>query len=303
VRATVVDSHAHVIVPGLGAEVTWREGAQVVAFEGQEIRAALREFVDLGRILEAQDEAGVDVVVLCPWVNLLGREVELQNEALAGMVGARVAALGTVDLERPEQLVELMADGRLRGVEISAAPDGTYLGDPRFRDFWAAVEQTGALVFVHPSTRGFALPVMNEHYMWNTVGNPLETTVSAVHMVGAGVLDEHPGLQALLAHGGGVLAALRGRLAREQEIHPPGRDVGTAIRRFHVDTVVHDPEVLRGLVELFGVEHVLCGSDYPFDMGVERPAEIVRALDLPPKDEAKILGENALRLLGQESPA
>jgi aminocarboxymuconate-semialdehyde decarboxylase len=303
VRATVVDSHAHVIVPGLGAEVTWREGAQVVAFEGQEIRAALREFVDLGRILEAQDEAGVDVVVLCPWVNLLGREVELQNEALAGMVGARVAALGTVDLERPEQLVELMADGRLRGVEIPAVPDGTYLGDPRFRDFWAAVEQTGALVFVHPSTRGFALPVMNEHYMWNTVGNPLETTVSAAHMVGAGVLDEHPGLQALLAHGGGVLAALRGRLAREQEIHPPGRDVGTAIRRFHIDTVVHDLEVLRGLVELFGVEHVLCGSDYPFDMGVERPAEIVRALDLRPKDEAKILGENALRLLGQESPA
>jgi aminocarboxymuconate-semialdehyde decarboxylase len=303
VRPTVIDAHAHVVVPGLGAEVTWRDGAQVVAYEGREIRAALRELVDLGRILEAQDDAGVDIVVLCPWVNLLGREVELQNEALAGMVGARVAALGTVDLERPEQLVELMRDGRLRGVEIPAAPGGAYLGDARFRDFWAAAEQTRALVFVHPSTRGFALPVMDKHYMWNTVGNPLETTVSAAHMVGSGVLEEHPGLRVLLAHGGGVLAALRGRLAREQEIHPPGRDVATAIRRFYVDTVVHDVEVLRGLVELFGVEHVLCGSDYPFDMGIERPAEIVCALDLPPKDEAKILGGNALRLLGQERPA
>ena len=80
---------------------------------------------------------------------------------------------------------------------------------------------------------------------------------------------------------------------------------GGALRRFLVDTVVHDVEVLRGLVDFFGVEHVLLGSDYPFDMGVERPAEIVRALELPPEDEAAILGGNALRLFGvrQESPA
>jgi aminocarboxymuconate-semialdehyde decarboxylase len=300
---TVVDAHAHVIVPGLGAEVRRLDGSQVVSYEGREIRAAVREFVDLGRILEAQDEAGVDVVVLCPWVNLLGREVERQNAALADLVGERVAVLGTVDLERPEQLVELMRDGRLRGVEIPAAPGGACLGDPRFRDFWAAAADTGALVFVHPSTRGFALEAMDEHYLWNTVGNPLETTVTAAHMVGAGVLDEHPGLHVLLAHGGGALPALRGRLAHEQEIHAPGRDVRSAIRRFHVDTVVHEEAVLRDLVDVFGADRVLCGSDYPFDMGVERPAEIVRALELPPDDEAKILGGNALRLLGQESPA
>ncbi len=74
------------------------------------------------------------------------------------------------------------------------------------------------------------------------------------------------------------------------------------LRRFLVDTVVHDVEVLRGLVEFFGADRVLLGSDYPFDMGSERPAEIVRALGLPPDDEALILGGNALRLL-QERPA
>ena len=141
---------------------------------------------------------------------------------------------------------------------------------------------------------------MEEHYLWNTLGNPLETTVSAAHMVASGVLDEHPDLRVLLAHGGGVLPALRGRLAHEQTIHPPGRDVRAAIRRFLVDTVVHDADVLRGLVEFFGPERVLLGSDYPFDMGADRPAEIVRALGLPPADEAAILGGNALRLLGQE---
>jgi aminocarboxymuconate-semialdehyde decarboxylase len=214
-----------------------------------------------------------------------------------------VLVLGTVEPDRPEQLVALMRDGRLRGVEIPAVPNGAYLGDPRLREFWAAAEETGALVFVHPSSHGFALPVMEEHYLWNTVGNPLETTVGAAHMLSAGVLDAHPRLNVLLAHGGGVLPALRGRLAREQEIHPPGRDVRTALRRFFVDTVVHDVDVLRDLVGLFGADRVLLGSDYPFDMGTERPAEIVRALGLPPDEEALILGGNTLRLLAQEAAA
>ena len=297
--AAVVDVHAHVVVPGLGADVRWLDGEQVVFHEGREIRAAIRELVDPGRILEAQDEAGVDLVVLCPWVNLLGREVERQNEALAGLVGERVAALGTVDLGLPEQLRELMADGRLRGVEIPAAPGGAYLGDPRFRDFWAVAEETGALVFVHPSTRGFALEAMNDHYLWNTVGNPTETTVTAAHLVMQGVLEDHPRLEIVLAHGGGAVTALRGRLQHAQTFKPPGRDVVAALRRFFYDTVVFDPNVLRALVDFAGAERVLLGSDYPFDMGDERPAEVVRALGLPADEEGAILGGNALRLLGR----
>jgi aminocarboxymuconate-semialdehyde decarboxylase len=292
-----------VIVPGLGAEVEWRDGSQVVRYGGREVRAALREFSDVARILEEQDRSGVDVVVLAPWVNLCGVEIERQNEALAAMVGERVAALGTVDPASPEQLVEVMRDGRLSGVELPAAPGGDYLGHERFRDFWAAAEETSALVFIHPSTRGFGLPVLEEHYLWNTVGNPVETAVTAAHMVGAGVMDDFPDLHVLLSHGGGALPALRGRLAHEQTIHPPGRDVLAAIGRFYVDTVVHDPQVLRGLVDFFGAERVLLGSDYPFDMGTERPAEIVRALELPADEQAAILGGNAARLTRQGTPA
>jgi aminocarboxymuconate-semialdehyde decarboxylase len=299
----VVDAHAHVIVPGLGAEVSRRDGAQVVSFGGREIRSAVREFVELGRILEEQERAGVDLVLLCPWVMLVGRETARQNEALAELVGERVAALGTVDLERPDELVELMGDGRLSGVEVAASVEGDYLGHEGFRPFWAAAEETGALVFVHPTTRGFELPVLDEHYLWNTVGNPLETTVTAAHLVMAGVLDDHPDLRILLAHGGGAIAALRGRLAHAQTFQPPGRDVRATIRRFYFDTVVHDGEVLRSLVEFAGADRVLCGSDYPFDMGLERPAEPVQALGLPPDDEAAILSGNALRLLGVEAGA
>jgi aminocarboxymuconate-semialdehyde decarboxylase len=299
----VVDCHAHVIVPGLGAEVEWVDGAQVVRLGGREIRAAVREFVDLGRILEEQDRAGVDAVLLCPWVNLCGVETARQNEGLAGLVGDRVAALGTVDPERPEELRELVADGRLSGVEVPASVGGAYLGDERFGDFWAAAEETGALVFVHPTTRGFSDPVFEQHYLWNTVGNPVETTITAAHLVLSGVMDDHPRLRVLLAHGGGAILALRGRLAHEQSFHPPGLDVRAALGRFHYDTVVHDVDVLRALVDFAGADRVLCGSDYPFDMGSERPAELVRALGLAPADEDAILGGNALRLLGREAPA
>jgi aminocarboxymuconate-semialdehyde decarboxylase len=304
----VVDAHAHVIVPGLGADVRWEDGAQVVDFEGRSISSAVREFVDLGRILEEQDRVGVDMIVVCPWVTLLGREPARQNEALAAMVGERVAALGTADLERPEELVELMGDGRLAGVEVAASFDGDYLGAERFEDFWAAAEETRALIFIHPTTRGFDQPVFDDFYLWNAVGNPLETTVTAAHMVMAGVLERHPELRVLLAHGGGALPALRGRLRHAHSFQPQarsrlGESPDDSLRRFYFDTVTHDESVLRELVALAGADRVLCGSDYPFDMGVDRPTEIVRALGLAPDEEQAILGGNALRLLGQEREA
>ena len=304
----IVDAHAHVIVPGLGAEVRWDERGQVVELGGKAIRSAVREFVDLGRILEEQERAGVDLVVLCPWVNLLGRETARQNETLAAMVGDRVAALGTVDLGRPEELVALMRDGRLSGVEVAASVDGDYLGHDRFGDFWAAAEETGALVFVHPTTRGFSIAALDDYYLWNAAGNPLETTVTAAHLVMAGVLEAHPRLKILLSHGGGAILALRGRLRHAHSFQP---DAGSrltespleSIRRFHFDTVTHDATLLRALVEFAGADRVLLGSDYPFDMGLERPAEPVRELRLDPGDEAAVLGENALRLLRRQVAA
>jgi aminocarboxymuconate-semialdehyde decarboxylase len=73
-----------------------------------------------------------------------------------------------------------------------------------------------------------------------------------------------------------------------------------SLRRFYYDTVTHDPAVLRAMIDFAGADRVLCGSDYPFDMGVEHPADLVRSLELAEDEEASILGGNALRLLAQE---
>lgn len=322
------DVHAHVIVPEITGDEPWRPrvfrddaGAQVVELGGRQIRAAVAEFVDIGGILAAQDEAGVDRVLLCPWVPLLYYEADadeglrrarIQNEALAGLVRdhpGRVAALGAAPLQDPElaaaELEALMGAGVLRGVEVAASVRGVFLGDDRFEPFWDAAEATGALVFIHPTTRGFDSPAFQDYYLWNTVANPLETATTAAHMVVAGVMERHPRLRVLLAHGGGALPAVRGRMRHAHGFQPQARSrlresPDDSIRRFYFDTLTHDDALLRALIDYVGPDHVLLGSDYPFDMGDPQQVETVQALGLAPEVEAAILAGNAERLLGLE---
>jgi aminocarboxymuconate-semialdehyde decarboxylase len=323
------DVHAHVIVPEITREAgggeAWRprvfrddSGAQVVETGGREIRAAIAEFVDIDDILAAQDDAGVDRVLLCPWVPLLYYDADpdeglararIQNDALAGVVTEhpnRVSALGALPLQDPEiaagELRALMEVGVLKGVEVAASVRGVFLGDDRFEPFWEEAESTGAVVFVHPTTRGFDSPAFQDYYLWNTVANPLETATTAAHMVVAGVMERHPELRVLLAHGGGALLAVRGRMRHAHGFQPQAKSrlresPEDSIRRFYFDTLTHDEALLRALIDYAGPDHVLLGSDYPFDMGDARHVDTVRALRLSPDVEAAILAGNAERLL------
>jgi aminocarboxymuconate-semialdehyde decarboxylase len=319
------DVHAHVIVPEITGDEAWQPrvwrddaGNQVVELGGKQIHAAVQEFVDIDAILAAQDEAGVDRVLLCPWVPLLYYDAEpeeglararTQNDALAALVRERpdrLAALGALPLQDPElaagELHALMDRGVLKGVEVAASVRGVFLGDDRFEPFWEAAEATGALVFIHPTTRGFDSPAFQDYYLWNTVANPLETATTAAHMVVAGVMERHPDLRVLLAHGGGALLAVRGRLRHAHGFQPQAasrlrESPDDSIRRFYFDTLTHDDALLRALVDYAGSDHVLLGSDYPFDMGDARHVDTVRALGLEPDVEAAVLAGNAERLL------
>jgi len=168
--------------------------------------------------------------------------------------------------------------------------------------FWDAAEQCDALVFVHPTTRGFAVPVFDEHYLWNLVGNPMETTIAAAHLILSGTMERHPRLRVLLAHGGGAVVALSGRLRHGQE-HvaaagpPPSRPADAMVRRFLFDTVTHDPWLLRTLVEAVGPDRVLLGSDHPFDMADPDPVATIRAAGLGDAAQRAVLGANATREL------
>jgi aminocarboxymuconate-semialdehyde decarboxylase len=322
----VVDTHVHIIVPeitrGDGHDEPWRPkvapggGRQRIEIGGVEVRSVRHEFVNPAGLLAETVAAGSDRVVLCPFVGLLRYDADprdaldsgsIQNAALAALVRAhpgRVAALGTVPLQDPalaaRELETVLRSG-LVGVEIAASVRGVYLGDDRFRPFWEAAEAIRAVVFIHPTTRGFEIPAFSRYHLANAVGNPFETTITAADLVMSGVLESHPDLRIVLAHGGGAVLALRGRLrhayeqvgaARARLAVPPDASFG----RFYYDTIVHDATLLRQLVAYAGGDHVVLGSDYPFDMGVDRPADQVRALELSADTERRVLGGTAQHL-------
>jgi aminocarboxymuconate-semialdehyde decarboxylase len=319
--------HCHVVVPELlrsaAPEESWRPAVwwahegQVVEIGGRRLWSAVGELVDVGAILAAQAARGVDVAVLSPFVPLLFPDVDpaecrarcaVLNDGLARMVRehpGRVSAVGAVPMQEPElaaeQLRALMADGVLCGIEITASVRGVYLGDDRFEPVWQAAEDTGALVFVHPTTSAFDQPVFRDYYLWNAVGNPMEITVAAAHLVLSGTLERHPGLRIVLSHGGGAALALRGRLHHSHRaVAAAGarltESVEASLRRLHYDTVVHDPTLLAALVEFAGSDRVLLGSDHPFDMGDPDPVGSVRRLGMTQEAEALVLGGNAHRL-------
>lgn len=335
VSGTVVDVHAHVVVDELFggpdapdpavAELRRVDGRQRVFTRGRELSSAVGEFVDTARMVAEAGAVGVDRLVLSPWVQLLPlgfepvearRRCELQNEALARLVAAdpgHLDALGAVPLDHPVEAaaaVQAARAGGLAGVELLAGA-ANHLGDPSLEPFWAAAEEAEALVFVHPAARGIALAALDEFYLWNTVGNPLETAVAAAHLVLAGVLEHHPGLCVVLAHGGGALPALVGRLRRGERAVAAARGrlsepLEASLARYHYDSVTHDPVLLRRLVDDVGPDHVLLGSDRPFDMGDPDPVDTVRAAGLGPAAEAAVLGGNAKRLLeraGRAAPS
>jgi aminocarboxymuconate-semialdehyde decarboxylase len=329
----IVDAHAHIVVrdataaPGRTGswrpQVTQVAGRSRIRHDGRELTSVVGEFTDPGRMAQEAAACGIGHLLLSPWVRMLpfehplaeARDIcKVQNDALAALVAARpecFSALGAVPLQDPAaaagDLLDLLADG-LAGVELTPGIAGRYLGDDAFEPFWEAAEGAGALLFIHPSTRGLALPVFDEYYLWNSVANPVETATAAAHLVMAGVLERHPRLKIVLAHGGGALGAVRGRLRRAHAQVPAARSrlrqpPDASLARFYYDTVTHDPELLRRLIEDAGADHVLLGSDRPFDMGSDDPVGEVRDLALPALAEAAVLGGNAARLLGWPASA
>jgi len=323
----IVDCHAHVIPAAMrtgAVPAEWRpqlehvDGGTAVSLQGRRLTSVTREFCDVGVMLEQAAAEGITHLLLSPWILLVpvladpataSRVCRVLNESLAQAAAdhdGRVYALGAVPLQDPAACVAkleyLMSLPGMRGVEVPASVGDRYLGDAFFEPFWAAAADTGALVFVHPTTRGLGVPALDSHYLWNAVGNPLETTIAAAQLLLSGMLDRHPGLTVLLAHGGGALPALRGRLRRAAAVRPEAQtgsraDVDATIRGLYFDSLTHDPALLAGLVEYVGAGHVVLGSDRPFDMGSDQPAVEIRSLGLDAIAERQVLGGNAAALL------
>jgi aminocarboxymuconate-semialdehyde decarboxylase len=190
----------------------------------------------------------------------------------------------------------------LRGAEICTHINGRDLDHASLRPVYAAAERLGVPLFLHPQNWG-DMRRFHDYALWNLAGFPLETALAASHLIMGGVFEQFPGLRVILAHGGGYLPYQVGRLdhgyAARREVHERlPRRPSEYLGNLYCDSLTHSALSLRFLLDRMGDDHIVIGSDYPFNMGDERPVDTVRALRLSPDVEAKVLVKNLAGLLG-----
>src|SRR4030043_1680568 len=235
---------------------------------------------------------------------------QFQNDQLAAMAKKypdSFAAMATLPLQVPQaalkELERAIHKLGLRGIEIGSHVGKRELGDPVFWPIYAILEKEGLPMFIHPHHVA-GMDRLENFYFHNLIGNPLDTTIAAGNLIFSGVLEKYPNLKVVLAHGGGHIPYIFGRIAHgyrvrpepKEKVHQPPRGV---LKNFYAAPHTPHPDALRYLLAFAGSDHVLLGSDYPYDMGDPDPVQTVAQLSgITDEDRRRIMRENAIALFG-----
>lgn len=328
-KSLVVDLHCHKqsITVGDKMKVVAEEAGRMALQYGTELTKKINreqlatiipKMTDLNERLADMDRMGVDIqaISVSPyqyyyWADdEVGRETsrEINNEMAETIADApdRLVGLGTLPMQNTEMAIAEMDhcinELGFRGFEISTHVGGKELDMQRLEKFWAKAEELDTLIFIHPDgfTHGQR---MQDHYFLNIIGHPVESTLAISHLIFGGVLERHPGLKIVVAHGGGYVPAYAGRMehaynaradVRGDLPHPPSH----YIKKLYFDTMVFDPDQLGKLIDTYGSDKIVLGTDYPYDMGEEDPVGLVNKVKgLNDHDRTCICGHNAAQLL------
>ena len=108
------------------------------------------------------------------------------------------------------------------------------------------------------------------------VGYPMETAIAVARLTFGGVLERTP-LNLCLAHGGGCVPSLRGRMDmgwnRKEVAHTTLVPPTEFTDKLYYDTAVFNSTMLKRIVEDVGADHVMLGTDHPFELGDFTPRE------------------------------
>ena len=247
---------------------------------------------------------------------LFARRLNQQTATVVREAGRLLAGLAVPSLSDPTQAVDTirraMDEDGLIGVALPTSAAGRPLDDGAFESLFAECARRGCPVFMHP-TSGVDRSALGSYTMLQVIGWPTETALCVARLIFAGVWERHPGLHLILAHGGGALPPLIGRLdlaynapkyernlACHAHITRPPTDY---LQHILFDTAIAHPTLLRHLIDLAGPDNVVFGTDFPFEVGDPLGAIALPVLDtLYPATQAKIKGGTLAALMGLPSP-
>lgn len=233
------------------------------------------------------------------------------NDHIASVVADfpdRFIGLGTIPLQDSalaiKELERCVKKLHMPGVQIGSHVNGTNLDDPAIFDVFAAAQDLGACVFVHPWDM-LAKDRLKKHWLEWLVGMPAEMAAAIASILMGGVLERLPRLRIGFAHGGGAFPGTLGRIDHGFRARPdltqtmtrtPPRDF---LGKFWVDSLVHDKDAMRLVVNTIGADRICLGSDYPFPLGEARPGELIASMDdLSEYEKRRIFSGSALEFLG-----
>ena len=330
-KSKVVDLHCHYLNPVVNAKTTHLNAAQydpTVIFANaltnetnkKQMATRATKLTGVKERLVDMDRMGVDIQAVCPapyhffyftepsYGAELAREVNEGIAQLAADTPDRFVGLGTVPLQDSQLAIKelnyCVKKLGMRGIEICTNVNGKNLTDPSLKldKFFARCEELGVLIFMHPLGYTQADRLTN-HYFNNVIGNPLDSTVAVSHLIFDGVMQRYPKLKVVVAHGGGFIAHYWARMDHAWRARADCRTIikkppSSYLEKFYFDSITFDPEMLKRLIEKFGADHVVLGTDYPYDMGEEDPLGLVKQVKRLPKAARELIqGGNAARLL------
>jgi aminocarboxymuconate-semialdehyde decarboxylase len=310
----LIECHAHVLPDAALARFPGGDSARFVTAERRV----------LARMLEAHDANEVTHALLSdsfymetsaeelPAWSALDR-ARLYNDSLAALIArhrGRLFGLGCVDPWGGEgaarELERMVGELGFVGALVNPSDGRRYLDDPACAPLLATAERLGRPLFVHPTRDLPADEHWRDFVLSLIMGRPTQTALCAARLIFTGALDRYPRLDLLLAHGGGVLPFVAGRLDATWIAYRPerwhGPDVlelepSTYLSRFHVDTNTWSVPALRLLLEVVGPERLVVGNDQPPVWApLEESLALLAALELSPTQREAVLWRNAARL-------
>ena len=277
------------------------------------------DFLTAAAKLAELDRLGIDAAVLSTTPTLFFYEEEAEpavelarrsNDALAELVRAeeRLFGLATLPLQAPaeaaEELERAVSVLGMRGAQIGTSyAGGRPIDGPELEPVLATADRLGAPLMLHPYYVG-PKQGLEDFYLVNSVGNPLETCVAAARLMHAGTFDRFPRLKIVLVHAGGFMPYQLGRLDHAFSVRQEPKAMtrnrpSSYLHRFWMDSITHSDASLEFLVSLVGLDRIVLGTDLPFDMGDPVPLERLERTGVDPH----ALGETAIALLGMRSGA